>query len=244
MTKRHVSKNGLEKLGVRLAIGLVLMFGGRGAVASDATSVEADEILERMAIAYQSLKSMGAELEQVKSYPQLGLTDPAERGQVHFKRKGAGRHLLRLEIQEPEQRIVTVREDGSYLLYQPKIKQAIEGKVDRNAGGRSGTSFMSYFLGDLSSAKKDYEIASLGTQMVGRHHTVRLRLTAKPDGQGYYRQIDLWVDTELWVPVQQELVEPNRSVTKLMFSGIHINQEIKDSLFTVKLPPDVERVRG
>ena len=44
--------------------------------------------------------------------------------------------------------------------------------------------------------------------------------------------------------LQQEFVEPNRSVTRIQFEGIQINGEIKDSLFTVKLPPDVDRVRG
>lgn len=203
-----------------------------------------DVVLERMADAYQTLETLGAELQQIKSYPQLGLTDPPESGLLYLKRKGEGHLQVRLEIREPETRIVTVNDDGRYMLYQPKIKQAIEGRVDPSAGSGSGTSFVSYFLGDLTAAKKDYEISSLGDEEIGSHRTVHLQLIAKPGGEGYYPRIDLWLDTELWVPVQQEFVEPNRSVTRIQFEGIQINRSMKDSLFTVELPPDVERVRG
>ncbi len=203
-----------------------------------------DVVLERMAGAYQTLETLGAELKQIKSYPQLGLTDPPETGLLYLKRKGGQGLLVRLEIREPEKRIVTVKDDGRYMLYQPKIKQAIEGRIAPSAGSGSGTSFVSYFLGDLTAAKKDYDISSLGDEPIGTHRTVHLQLIAKPGSQGYYPRIDLWVDQELWVPVQQEFVEPNRSVTRIQFEGIQINGEIKDSLFTIKLPPDVERVRG
>ena len=91
---------------------------------------------------------------------------------------------------------------------------------------------------------KDYDIVSMGDEQLGERGTVRLRLTAKPGGNGYYPQIDLWIDKELWMPVQQEFVEPNRSVTKIRFEGLRLNEEIKDDVFSVKLPKDVERVKG
>jgi len=209
--------------------------------AEETTTVE--DVLERMAAAYSSVKSLGADLEQVKSYPQLGMTDPPEKGVLHVKRKSENNLLVRLEIQQPEQRIVTVG-DGRYMLYQPRIKQAIEGRVDTKASNSSGTSFMSYFMGDLSGAKKDYGFEVVGEEKVGQHQTVHLRLTALPGGEGYYPQIDLWVDRELWIPVRQELVEPNRSVTTLEFGDIRINDEINDSVFKIKLPANVERVKG
>jgi outer membrane lipoprotein-sorting protein len=202
-----------------------------------------EEVLERMSGTYETIKSLGAELQQVKSYPQLGMTDPPEKGALFVKRKAKEELLVRLEMKEPEQRIVTVK-DGRYMLYQPRIKQAIEGRVDKEAGSSTGTSFMNYFLGDLSSAMKDYDIVSMGEEEIGERGTVHLRLTAKPGGNGYYPRIDLWIDKELWVPVQQEFVEPNRSVTKIRFERLRLNQEMKDGLFEVDLPKDVERVKG
>lgn len=228
----------MNAIGWMLA-GLVL--GASSARSEDVST--ADDVLERMAAAYGSVESLGAELQQVKSYPQLGMEDPPETGVLHVKRKTKDNLLVRLEIQKPEHRIVTVN-DGKYMLYQPRIKQAIEGRVDTKARNSSGTSFMSYFMGDLSGAKKDYDIEVVGDEQVGQHHTVHLRLTAKADGKGYYPRIDLWVDRELWIPVRQELVEPNRSVTTLEFAEIRINDEMNDKLFKIKLPAGVERVKG
>jgi outer membrane lipoprotein-sorting protein len=220
-----------------------LLVAWNPAVTSAQQASQAEKVLERMAGTYGALESLGAEIEQSKSYPQLGLNDPPERGILYVKRKAKDDLLVRLEMLEPDERIVTVK-DGRYTLYQPKIKQAIEGSVGEKAGGRTGTSFVNYLLGDLSTAMKDYDIVSLGDEDIGERGTVHLRLTAKPDGNAYYPQIDLWVDKELWVPVQQEFIEPNRSVTKIRFDAIRINEEIKDGLFSIKLPKDVERVRG
>jgi outer membrane lipoprotein-sorting protein len=238
MTKKNVS-NGKWKLAAGVAA-VSLVLSVHPASARD-SSVE--EILERMSGTYQTIESLGAELQQVKSYPQLGMTDPPEKGVLFVKRKAKEELLVRLEMKEPEQRIVTVK-DGRYMLYQPNIKQAIEGSVNQMAKSSTGTSFMNYFLGDLSTAMKDYDIVSMGEEDIGKHGTVHLRLTAKSGGNGYYPQIDLWIDKELWIPIQQEFVEPNRSVTKIRFEGLRLNEEIKDNLFDIDLPKDVERVKG
>ena len=202
----------------------------------------AQPVLEQMAEAYRSFKSLEAKLHQVKSYPQLGITDPPEEGVLYVERTKEDKRI-RLEIVKPEKRIVTVKE-GKYVLYQPKINQAIEGKVNPKAGSSGGTSFLSYFMGDLSRAQDDYEIVSLGEEQVGGHRTAHLRMNARPNGKGFYRQIDLWVDQELWIPVQQNLVEPNRSETRIELGEIRLNVGLKDSLFKIDLPPGVERVRG
>jgi outer membrane lipoprotein-sorting protein len=220
-----------------LLVAAVAQAGGAASVPT------VDDVLEKMTTTYASLESLEAEIEQVKAYPQLGLTDPPEIGVVYVKRKAGDELSVRLEMVKPEHRIVTIK-DGRYTLYQPRIKQAIEGEVGEKSGGSSGTSFMSYFLGDLNAAKNDYSIVVLGEETAGDRRTIHLELTAKPDGKGYYPQIDLWIDQELWMPVQQEMVEPNRSVTTFQFHGIRLNGKIKDSLFSIKLPSDVERVKG
>ena len=53
---------------------------------------------------------------------------------------------MKMEIREPETRILRVRE-GEYLLYQPRIKQAVEGKL--KGGGRK-----SMFSGILTGSSE------------------------------------------------------------------------------------------
>ena len=209
------------------------------------SALEADEsatepILERMAAASRALTSLQADLQQAKSYPQLALTDPPEIGRIHLERGKATR--LRLEITEPESRIIAV-DDGEYVLYQPKIKQAMVGKLDPNAS-RGRTGFLAFLVGDLSGAEEDFDVALLGEEEVQGKNTHHLRLIAKPGTESVYRQIDLWIDPELWLPVRQELVELNNSVNRIDLDNIVINQDIEDEVFKLALPSDVERVKG
>ncbi len=93
-----------------------------------ANPLSPEVVLARMRQAQSSVESLSARLEQVKSYPQLGIEDPPERGTFLMARTKRGTTRVRMEIQEPETRILMVA-DGKYLLYQPRIKQAVEGTV-------------------------------------------------------------------------------------------------------------------
>lgn len=213
---------------------LLLAAASQGDVAS---------ILEKMARANQQMTTLAAALEQQKSYPQLGIEDPAERGEFALKRKPDGKLLVRVAIREPETRVVTLN-DRRFVLYQPRIKQALEGTVDAEGGGRSGTSFVTYFLGGLSQAGKDYDIAAVAEVALRGRKTSHLRLTPKAGARVLYRQIDLWVDEEWWMPIQQEFTEYNQSRTTLRFDNLRLNTDLPDNHFIQKLPPGVERVRG
>jgi hypothetical protein len=68
-----------------------------------------EQILERMRIVQAGLETLKARLEQVKSYPQLGIEDPVEKGFLYFQ---PGK--MRLEIQEPG-RILLVKDGGTFL---------------------------------------------------------------------------------------------------------------------------------
>ena len=201
-----------------------------------------ESVLAEMALASKALTTLQAELVQVKSYPQLSLSDPTERGHIYVERGGKKGTRLRLEIVEPTPRFVAIK-DGEYVFYQPKIKQALIGKLGAEAGeGRAG--FLSYLLGDLTSAEEDFDIRSLGEELIDGKQTARLRLSAKPGSESPYLQIDLWVQRGLWLPVRQELTELNRSVTRIELKNISINEKLDESVFELELPRDVDRVRG
>ena len=204
-----------------------------------------EPVLAEMAAASKALTTLQAELVQVKSYPQLSLSDPAEKGHIYVERTENKGTRLRLTILEPEPRSVALK-DGEYVFYQPRIKQALIGKFGKASpeakGGKAG--FLSYLLGDLTAAEEDFDIRSLGEELIDGKQTVRLRLSAKPGGESPYLQIDLWVQRDLWLPVRQELTELNRSVTRIELKNISINEKLDESVFELELPRDVDRVRG
>lgn len=202
---------------------------------------ELTSVLEQMARASEHLETLRAELVQVKTYPQLSLSDRAEKGRLYVQRKDTDTRF-RLTIVEPEPRSV-VFTDGQYVLYQPKINQAVIGRLNQDASvARAG--FLTYLLGDLSAAEQDFDIEGLGDENLDGEPTVRLRLSAKPGSHSPYLRIDLWVQKEIWLPVRQELTELNQSRTQIDLRDISINETIDEKVFEIDLPRDVERVQG
>ena len=200
-------------------------------------------VLARMRQAQSSVESLTARLEQVKSYPQLGIEDPPERGTFTMARTKRGTTRIRMEIQEPEARILTVV-DGKYLLYQPRIKQAVEGKV--SGGGKKGL-FSGILTGSpeaLEELERDYRVESVGKTVVSEANVIELRFTARATAVVYCQQIDLWVDTTSWLPVQQSCHQANQSVITFTLGDVKLNLPLAKDAFDVDLPPDVEKVRG
>ena len=200
-------------------------------------------VLARMRQAQSSVESLTARLEQAKSYPQLGIEDPPERGTFTMARTKRGTARVRMEIQEPETRILTVA-DGKYMLYQPRIKQAVEGKL--SGGGKKGL-FSGILTGSqeaLEELEQDYRVERVGDTVVSEANVIELRFTARANAVVYCQQIDLWVDTTSWLPVQQSCHEANQSVITFTLGDVKLNVPLAKDAFDVELPPDVEKVRG
>lgn len=209
--------------------------------AADPSSPEV--VLARMRQAQSSVESLTARLEQVKSYPQLGIEDPAERGTFTMARTKRGATRVRMEIREPETRILTLT-DGNYLLYQPRIKQAVEGKL--SGGGKKGL-FSGILTGSpeaLEELEQEYHVETVGETVVSEVNVIELRFTARANAAVYCQQIDLWVDTSSWLPVQQSCHEANQSVITFTLGDVQLNLPLPKNAFDIDLPADVEKVRG
>lgn len=196
-------------------------------------------VLERMRTEQASLRTFKARIEQVKSYPQLGIEDPVEKGFLFFQQG-----KMRLEIQEPEVRILVVKE-GRYVLYQPRIRQAISGKAE--GGGTKGL-FPGLLTGSSDAFReleRSYEVSDRGEETPGdleerrAHH---LSFQARPAAQVYCQEIELFIDTALLLPVRQKCREANRSEITLTLRDIERNPSLEESLFEVRIPEGVERI--
>jgi outer membrane lipoprotein-sorting protein len=213
----------------------------RGRSVSDSGTAVA-LILEHMTQALRRMRTLRAALSQEKFYAQLGLKDPPEKGVLYMKRKGERDFALRIEIAVPEKRIITVT-GNRFLLYQPRIQQAIEGVIDRTST-RAAAGFLAYLFNGLAQAAEDYEITLAGQETIQGRRLSHLVLTPKPNRRGTYRRVDLWVDHQLWLPIVQKIVEVNRDETLLTLEDVRLNVALPDDLFVQKLPPGVQRVRG
>lgn len=210
--------------------------------ASEPASPEA--VLARMRARQAKLVSLRAELEQMKSYPQLGIDDPIESGRFLLERGRRGT-MARIEILKPEQRILTVK-DGRYVLYQPRIRQAVEGRLAGSGAGAKGL-----FAGVLTASpeameelEQSYVLSGLGTESLDHRSAYHLKFTARDGAAVYCQEIDLFVDGSLDLPVRQSCREANRAVVTFTLSAVEIDVPLEEGLFELDLPPGVERVKG
>lgn len=202
-----------------------------------------ESVLARMRARQSTLSTMKARIEQTKTYPQLGIEDPVERGLFWLRRDGKGETSLRLEIREPDARILVVA-GGRYLLYQPRLRQAIEGE----ASGRGPRGLFSGVLGGspeaLDGLERDYEIVSSSEGERSGRTVYELRFAAKEGAEVYCWELELSVDLELWVPVRQRCREANGSVITFSLSEVELDVELEEDAFEIDVPEGVERIEG
>lgn len=195
-----------------------------------------EEILNRMDRAGESLRSMSADIEQRKWTDILQEFDRGQSGRFLFL-KERDEVYLRRDIQKPSVDSLVIRE-GQVTYYQPGIKQAQQYQLGRH---RDKAEFLLLGFGsDKDALKEAYDIRLVGREKVDEHDVYRLELAPK-SGQvaAYFPLIVLWIDTERWLPIQQQLVEPTQDYLLIRFRGIQLNPRISRSDFDLKLPRDV-----
>ena len=223
----------------------LLILGGPGGIAHSQPAAKntgpgLEEVLSNMDKRGQSLSSMSSNILQKKWTDILEEFDEGERGTFHFLLESQ-KVFLRKEIAEPQQSILVIR-DGRLVFYQPKIKQAQRYDLGNN---KDKAEFLLLgFTSNKEAMKKTYAIKWLGQDRVGDRDTYVLELTPKSKTvSAHFSRIVLWIDSQLWVPIQQKLVEPTRDYLLFQFDQIKLNDGIEKSHFDLKLPKDV-RVIG
>lgn len=206
---------------------------------ASAQSLSLDQILTGIEQAGANIRSMSADISQKKWTNILGEFDKGERGRFYFlKEKGA--IYLRKHIKEPQENLLVIG-DGEVLFYQPKIKQAQRYDLGKNSD--KAEFLLLGFGSDKETLKKVYRMQLLKREAVQRNETYVLELRPKSfQVSAYFKKIVLWIDPQLWVPIQQKLVEPNEDFLLIEFDHIKLNDKISKSRFQVKLPKDVKVV--
>lgn len=208
--------------------------------ASD-TGLTLEEVLSNMDKRGQSLSSMSSTIAQKKWTDILEEFDGGERGKFYFLLENQ-KVFLRKEITEPQQSTLVIR-DGKLVYYQPKIKLA--QRYDLGNKKDKAEFLLLGFTSNKQAMKKTYSIKELGQDRVGDRDTYVLELTPRSKAvSAHFSQIVLWVDSQLWVPIQQKLVEPTRDYLLIHFDKIKLNDGVKKSHFELKLPKNVRVIGG
>ena len=229
---------GIHKL-VSLAM-FAALFAIFSAAPASAQGVLSD-ILKRMDANNKGLKSLKSSIKMSKHNAQLDEYDLYEGTVQYLPAPVKEKIRVRIDWAKPVVEHLAVG-GGEYILYRPRLEQAIVGKVDNakgNAGAGGALAFMSMNRAQL---KANYEVTYVGEETVnGNVRTWHIQLI--PKSATSYKSADLWVDVN-GMPVQAKVVEKNNDSTTIQLTNIERNATVKGEVFAIKPPKNTKIIQG
>jgi len=196
------------------------------------------EILRRMDLNNQNLKTLRAGVTMDKFNPQLNTHDLTVGSSSYLSKTVKGTMYVRIDWTKPVQEQVSVIGDN-YELYRPRLNQVIQGKTNQAKNSGSAGNALAFMTMSKDQLKANYDVSYLGEEQIsGGVKTWHLRLI--PKGKTNYKSAELWVDGD-GMPRQAKVIETNDDTTTVLLSDIQKNITINGSDF--KLAYDKKKVK-
>jgi len=225
---------------VTLMVSALAIFSGLSASAQIPGLVSS--AISRMEKNKRSLKSMRANITMEKYNSQLRDSEKYQ-GVVLYIPSGAGNTSasVRLEWTSPKHEIM-VSSNGNYTAYQPRLKQAFQGKTSRIKSERDSDvlSLINMSAAQLRSRFGEFQDVREETLWGG---VWTQHFKAMPNGPASYQYIEVWVDKD-GMPVMTKMVEKNGDATTVRLSNVERNTSIPMDQFKLNLDSSVKIIKG
>ena len=193
---------------------------------------QTNEILKRMDEHYKVLKTLKSNIMMDKYNAQLDEHDVTEGKVIYLPTKGKDA-TVRIDWAKPFQETLAVK-DKQYVLYRPRLNQAIVGKVTDAQKDTKSSGLLDFMNMSKEQLKETYTIKYLGQENIaGGVQVWHLELTPKVPKS--YKSSDIWV-TGNGMPIQTKITEKNNDTTTVLLSNLQENVTINGSEFKVNLP--------
>ena len=198
-------------------------------------------MLTKMERQKQSLRTLSADISMEKYNSQLGDSDKYYGTIRYIPAGGKAASLVRLDWNKPQQEILVVA-NGGYILYRPRLNQAIIGTNGsvRSAKDNDVLALLNMSAAQLRSRFGDFQDTREEVIWGGVHTT---HVKAVPKTAASYKYIELWVD-DSGLPVQTKMVEKNDDSTTMRLSNVSRNGNLDKGVFDLKLDSNVKRIKG
>jgi len=191
-------------------------------VAADQNTVlSLDEVLQHVQTRQETLSTFSADFKQVQKNA-LFIAPQTSAGRLYFDRVG----ILLMKMHQPEPFVV--------LLTQGKMISGTPGSPLRQKNIPGGNTFLQKMLGIGRSAE----------QLKKQFH---IRMNPSPDGDLYalelrpvkitrrmpYLKIKAEIDSQIWLPLSLQLVEPGGDSVGFTFRYTRINTPLPENIFDI-----------
>ncbi|MCU1288960.1 MAG: hypothetical protein JWN60_1189 [Acidobacteria bacterium] len=199
-----------------------------------------NEILNRMDAHYRALTSLQATVKMDKYNAQLDEHDLTEGTAKYLPLKGRDA-LVRIDWTKPVEESLAVV-NKRYVLFRPRLGQAIVGKVEKAQGNAKSNSALAFMNMSKAQLKANYNVKYIGQETVaGGIQTWHLELT--PKVKTSYKIADIWVDGN-GMPIQMRVTENNNDSTTILLSNLDKNSTIPTNVFQINLPKGTKQIEG
>ncbi len=199
----------------------------------DCYGLSVDELITKVQRNYEQITDIQARFAQEYTNKSLNRIKKAA-GRVYFKKSG----MMRWEYRKPRsQEIVS---DGSTIWhYQPDDNQVIVGEISKTIRAKIPAAFLSG-EGDL---RRDFRIQSSKGESQREDSWYLLDLVPI-EPQADIQRLVLRVDPKRFLIVQTDIYDAFENINRIRFSGIKIDRNLPDSLFTFTIPPGTRVLRS
>ncbi len=199
------------------------------------------DILKRMDDNNKGMKSLKSNIKMSKHNSQLDEYDISE-GSVQYLPSAAKEKIqVRIDWAKPMVEHLAVG-SGQYILYRPRLEQAIIGKVDGAKGSAGAGGALAFMSMNRAQLRANYDVTYQGEATVnGSVKTWHLKLT--PKNANTYKSAELWVDPN-GMPVQAKVFEKNNDSTTIQLTDIERNATVASSVFQLKPPKGTKIIQG
>lgn len=199
------------------------------------------DILKRMDDNNKALRSLKSNIKMDKLNSQLGENDISE-GTVQYLPAATKEKIrVRIDWAKPAVEHLSVG-GGKYMLFRPRLQQAIVGNVDSAKGNAGAGGALAFMTMSRAQLRENYDVTYQGEATVaGSVRTWHLKLT--PKNATSYKSAELWVDSN-GMPVQAKVYEKNNDTTTIQLSKIEKNVTIPGDVFSIKPPKGTKIIQG
>ncbi len=196
-----------------------------------------DQIFAKMDEVSKTFKSVEADLERTRVTVIVNDKDVSN-GKFYYVRKGK-EPSVKFEFSKPIAQYALV-DKGKIQLYTPSLKQVQEGMLGEHKN--TVEMFMALAFGTSSEdMKKNYDVTFAGEELLDGKKASMLDL--KPRNSGAFKSIRMWMDAQRGISAQLKVTEVSNDYTIFKYTNIKLNSGISDSVFSLKLPKDVNVIR-
>jgi outer membrane lipoprotein-sorting protein len=199
------------------------------------------DILKRMDENNKGLKSLKSNIKMDKLNSQLGENDVSVGTVQYLPAPTKEKIRVRIDWTKPTVEHLSIG-GGKYMLFRPRLQQAIVGNVDSAKGNSNAGGALAFMTMSRALLKTNYDVTYQGEATVGDSvRTWHLKLT--PKNATSYRSAELWVDSN-GMPVQAKVYEKNNDTTTIQLSKIERNATIPGDVFSIKPPKGTKIIQG